>query len=182
MTGNVVFLGFALAGDSSVSAGRSLTALAAFAAGGLAGGRFANALTESPIRAVRAGVCLETLLLTVAAVLAAYGPYAAIVLTSLAMGVRNACVRKAGVPDLTTTVLTLTVTGLAADSRLAGGLAPRLARRVASILAMGAGAWIGGSLERRFGVGVPLLAAASVGLAIAFALSSSESPHAAVSV
>ena len=43
-----------------------------------------------------------------------------IVLTATAMGLRNAVVRKLAVPDLTTTVLTLTVTGLAADSGLAG--------------------------------------------------------------
>ena len=45
--------------------------------------------------------------------------YSIIVLTAVAMGIRNAAVRKLGVPDLTTTVLTLTVTGLAADSSLA---------------------------------------------------------------
>ena len=46
-------------------------------------------------------------------------------LTALAMGFRNATTRKLGVPDLTTTVLTLTITGLAADSSLAGGTNPR---------------------------------------------------------
>jgi uncharacterized membrane protein YoaK (UPF0700 family) len=44
-----------------------------------------------------------------------------VALLALAMGVRNATVRKIAVPDLTTTVLTMTLTGLAADSRLAGG-------------------------------------------------------------
>jgi len=34
---------------------------------------------------------------------------------------QNATARRLGVPDLTTTVLTLTLTGLAADSKLAGG-------------------------------------------------------------
>src|SRR6201992_1646836 len=38
MTGNVVFLGFALAGAPGFSIGASLTALAAFAAGALIGG------------------------------------------------------------------------------------------------------------------------------------------------
>jgi hypothetical protein len=37
------------------------------------------------------------------------------------MGLRNAIVRKPAVPDMTTTVLTLTITSLAADSSLAGG-------------------------------------------------------------
>jgi hypothetical protein len=36
-------------------------------------------------------------------------------------GVRNATISRLAVPDLTTTVLTMTLTGLAADSALAGG-------------------------------------------------------------
>src|SRR3979411_88817 len=51
-------------------------------------------------------------------------------------------------PDLTTTVLTLTVTGLAADSSFAGGSDPRWQRRVMSILLMFAGAVVGALLLR----------------------------------
>ena len=65
------------------------------------------------------------------------------------MALRNAAVRKQGVPDLTTTVLTLTITGLAADSRLAGGDNPRWQRRVAAILAMLAGATAGARMVIR---------------------------------
>jgi len=43
-------------------------------------------------------------------------PLVLIAFTGLAMGTRNAAVRKLAIPDLTTTVLTLTVTGIAADS------------------------------------------------------------------
>jgi Protein of unknown function (DUF1275) len=50
--------------------------------------------------------------------------YAMIAFTAIAMGMRNAAVRKLAVPDLTTTVLTLTITGLAADSSLARGTNP----------------------------------------------------------
>jgi uncharacterized membrane protein YoaK (UPF0700 family) len=165
MTGNIVFVGFALAGSHLVSPRRSLAALVAFAAGGLAGGRLANSPTRSPIRTLRLGVGIEALLLAVAAV-SPGGAYAAIMLTALAMGLRNACVRKIGVADLTTTVLTLTVTGLAADSRVAGGAGPRRDRRIASILAMGAGAWLGGALEQQYGTGVPLMVAAGLGFAV----------------
>jgi uncharacterized membrane protein YoaK (UPF0700 family) len=69
--------------------------------------------------------------------------YAFIILTALAMGVRNATIRKLAVPDLTTTVLTLTLTGLAADSSLARGSDPRWQRRVGSVLAMFGGAALG---------------------------------------
>jgi len=71
-----------------------------------------------------------------------------IVLTGLAMGIRNATVRKLALPDLTTTVLTLTLTGLAADSALAGGANPRAWRRGASVLSMFLGAAVGALLLR----------------------------------
>jgi uncharacterized membrane protein YoaK (UPF0700 family) len=67
----------------------------------------------------------------------------AVVLTGLAMGIRNATVRKLAVRDLTTTVLTLTLTGLVADSSLAGGSNPGWLRRTASVGAMSAGAAAG---------------------------------------
>ena len=45
---------------------------------------------------------------------------------AVAMGVRNATVRKLAVPDLTTTVLTMTITGLAAESRVRGRTRQRI--------------------------------------------------------
>ena len=79
-----------------------------------------------------------------------------IALTAVAMGLRNSVVRKLAVPDLTTTVLTLTIAGLAADSSLAGGDNPRWQRRGVAILAMIAGAAAGAALLR-YSVTVPLL-------------------------
>src|SRR6185369_9182176 len=69
-----------------------------------------------------------------------FQPFALIALTALAMGTRNAAVRKLAIPDLTTTVLTLTITGIGADSSLAKGNNPRLARRLESVAAMFFGA------------------------------------------
>jgi len=67
-----------------------------------------------------------------------------IVLTALAMGLRNATPQRLAVPDLmTTTVLTRTLTGLAAESSVAGGDNPRLGRRIASVALMFAGAEVG---------------------------------------
>ena len=54
---------------------------------------------------------------------------------ALSFGLQNATVRRLAAPDLTTTVLTLTLTGLAADSVLAGGSGARLPRRLGSVLA-----------------------------------------------
>jgi uncharacterized membrane protein YoaK (UPF0700 family) len=91
--------------------------------------------------------------------------YGLITLTALAMGVRNAVVRKMAVPDLTTTVLTLTVTGLASDSAIAGGVNPRWRTRLASIITMFLGAATGAMLLR-YGVVAPLVASSFVALSV----------------
>jgi uncharacterized membrane protein YoaK (UPF0700 family) len=69
--------------------------------------------------------------------------YTLIIALGISMGVQNATARKLAVPDLTTTVLTLTITGMVADSRLAGGGGSRAGRRLISVLAMFVGALIG---------------------------------------
>jgi hypothetical protein len=65
-------------------------------------------------------------------------------LLALAMGGQNAVVRRLAVPDLTTTVLTLTVTGLVADTTSQSVRR----RRLISVLAMLGGALMGGVLLR----------------------------------
>jgi hypothetical protein len=84
------------------------------------------------------------------------------------MGLRNATALKLGVPDLTTTVLTLTITGLAADSSLADGANPRWQRRIAAILLMFAGAFVGALMVRR-SVVYPLLLSGIGSIACAIA-------------
>src|SRR5258705_4675832 len=162
MTGNVVFLGFALGGGAGVSVARSLTALGAFACGGICGGRI-NTRDLTPPRSLLTAMCVESLLLLLGvACTAAPGfnassvAYLVIVFTALAMGLRNAVVRKLGGPDLTTTVLTMTLTGLAADSRLAGGKGDRSGRRLLSIAAMCIGATTGAVLLGRAGLAAAL--------------------------
>ena len=78
--------------------------------------------------------------------------YGLIVLLALAMGLQNAAARLLAIPDLTTTVLTSTLTGLAADSTLAGGNNPRAGRRLLATGAMLLGAAVGALLVLRFGV------------------------------
>ena len=177
MTGNVVFLAFAVAGAPGLSIPRSAVSLGAFLAGAVAGGRLAARLgSDSQHRSVAAAFGAEAVLLLCAALTAAVGTgsalfalYGIIVLTALAMGVRNATVRKIALPDLTTTVLTLTLTGLAADSALAGGANPRAGRRVASVLSMFLGAAVGALLVRH-SVLLPLLVSGVVSCACAIAV------------
>jgi uncharacterized membrane protein YoaK (UPF0700 family) len=90
--------------------------------------------------------------------------YVLIVLMASPMGVRNAVVRRIGVPDLTTTVLTMTLTGLAAESRPAGGSGSGSVRRIAAVLAMLFGALVGASLLKT-DVWLPLGLAAILALA-----------------
>jgi uncharacterized membrane protein YoaK (UPF0700 family) len=147
MTGNIVLLAFATAHVSGLSIARSLTALLAFLVGAILGGRvMARASADSQIRFAAQAFLLEGAFLFAASfcgigyrsdlVEDSFQPFALIALTALAMGTRNAAVRKLAIPDLTTTVLTLTITGIGADSSLANGNNPRLARRVASVAAL----------------------------------------------
>jgi Protein of unknown function (DUF1275) len=62
------------------------------------------------------------------------------------LGVQNSTVRHLGAPDLATTVLTLTLAGLTADSALARGTGARPHRRLGSVAAMLAGAAAGAGL------------------------------------
>ncbi|WFE99122.1 YoaK family protein [Micromonospora sp. WMMD964] len=170
MTGNVVILGFAAAGAPGFSVLGSLVSLAAFLLGAGVAGRLATIMgSGTPHRQLRWVLGVELVLLAAATAVAfatSHAIVALIALTALAMGLRNGTVRKLAVPDVTTTVLTLTLTGLASDSKPAGGSNPRAGRRVASVLAMLAGAFGGALLVRHVGVGWPLLAA-TVGTAVA---------------
>jgi uncharacterized membrane protein YoaK (UPF0700 family) len=154
MTGNIVFLGFAIAGAQEFSVPASLAALAAFLVGALAGGRLGSRTGTHRGRFLANAILVKILLVGAALVVAAAGAdpdsqfvqYALIVLLALAMGLQNATARRLAVPDLTTTVLTLTLTGLAADSTLAGGNNPRPARRLAATVTMLVGAAVGAYL------------------------------------
>jgi uncharacterized membrane protein YoaK (UPF0700 family) len=166
MTGNIVLLAFASTGVPQVSLARSITALLGFLAGAVVGGRImAGASAGMQVRAASSVFALEIVFL-VGATLAALGYgvassphfmrlYAMIAFTAIAMGMRNAAVRKLAVPDLTTTVLTLTITGLAADSSLARGTNPHLQRRIAAVVVMFAGAALG-SIALRHSVFIAL--------------------------
>jgi uncharacterized membrane protein YoaK (UPF0700 family) len=159
MTGNVVILAFATARVPGLSIARSLTALLSFLIGAIISGRImARASTDSQAGFAAQAFLLEVLFLIAASLCAigyrsnllehSFQPFALIALTALAMGTRNAAVRKLAIPDLTTTVLTLTITGIGADSSLANGNNPRLARRMGSVVAMFLGAALGAVIIR----------------------------------
>jgi len=175
MTGNIVFLGFGIAGATGFATLPALCALLAFMVGAVIGGRLGAAMTHERLRAwlLTAGSLEAAMLATAALVAVQYDistllpdsvRYAVIALTGLAMGMRNATVRLLKVPDLTTTVLTLTITGLAADSHAGGGGNPNWGRRLGAVAAVLAGSAMGAWLVLRFGLVPPLMLAAAVAL------------------
>ena len=167
MTGNIVFLGFAAAGVPGFSVARAVLSLAGFMVGALLGGRLGVAMAGVSRRrwlltvaVVEAGLCFVAAWVAIGYDMVSLTPvptlYALIICTAVAMGLRNATVRRLAVPDLTTTVLTLTLTGIAADSALAGGRNPRLGRRLAAVLAIFAGSAVGAVLVSLGGLALPL--------------------------
>ncbi len=171
MTGNVVFLGFALAGAPGLSAPASVAALAAFLTGAVVGGRLASRYEGHRGRhlgnATAASVAVVLLAVLLAAVVGQpvshVARYALIVPLAIAMGLQNATARTLAVPDLTTTVLTQTLTGFAAESRLAGVAAPpRAGRRLLPVTAMFAGALAGALLVINVDLVLPLALAAAL--------------------
>jgi uncharacterized membrane protein YoaK (UPF0700 family) len=174
MTGNIVLLGFGIAGSQGLPVVAPLVSLAAFLVGSAGGGVLALRYGDRHAQHVARALWIESGLVLAAAILAAavnvrpstFAGDAVIALLALGMGVRNATVRRVGVPDLTTTVLTMTLTGLAADSRVAGGTGKGSVRRISAVVAMLLGA-IAGALLLRISLVPPLLAAAALALLVA---------------
>jgi uncharacterized membrane protein YoaK (UPF0700 family) len=177
MTGNVVVLGFATAGAPGFSVTASLTSLGLFLVGAICGGRIIRHVS-SRSRLLTTAVTLEAAFVAAAAVVAfaattvstGWARYTTIAILAFAMGIRNSVIRRLAVRDMTTTVLTMTLTGLAADSGLAGGSNPAAGRRIAAVVAMLIGATAGAWLFLHRGAGLPLAISAGVAAATAAAV------------
>lgn len=185
-TGNVVFLAFALAGVRGFSAPASGAAIGCFAVGALITGRLGRSLAgrRDLLLGVTAGI--QAIIVAETVTMTALTPipipaglrYALIASLSLTMGAQNATARKLAVPDLTTTVLTLTITGIAADSPLAGATGTHAARRLISVIAMFLGAVVGAVLVLRVHIVYPLVIALVILAAVAvIALARASNPR-----
>ena len=154
MTGNVIFLGLALVGVPGFTVTASLVASAAFALGAVVGGRLSAKLSAHRGRLLAVAAIAEACLVAASAGIAAttgnpgsgVARYTLIVLLGIALGAQNATVRKLDVPDLTTTVLTRTITGIFADGRLAGGTSSGVGRRLLSVFTIVVGVMAGALL------------------------------------
>jgi uncharacterized membrane protein YoaK (UPF0700 family) len=152
----------------------SLVALCSFVLGAFAGGLLGSRLGQHRGRLLSVATALQTLLLSASAVLAALSgnpvptgySYSLIIVLGIAMGLQDATARKLAVPDLTTTVLTLTIVGIAADSRLVGGSGSRAGRRLVAVAAMLVGALVGSLLIFHVSIISPLVIALIVMMSI----------------
>jgi uncharacterized membrane protein YoaK (UPF0700 family) len=173
MTGNVVFAGFAIVGAPGFSLSASLFALGGFLVGAWGGGAMTTRVGHDRAIHLRTAAVSELALVAAALVIAAASGDAAAshgtlditsaagganaaftvgvtdslaFLLAVAMGIQNSMARKLAVPDLTTTVLTMTLTGIGADPGAGQrGQVTRIRRLlvVATMLAGGVlGAWL----------------------------------------
>ena len=172
MTGNVVVLGFAAAGAPGFSATGCLTSIGCFLAGTVAAGRLTMLLrSRRTLLTVAMGVEGAATGAAAAAVLTAAEPsadwlrFVVIALLAFGIGVRNAVVRRLGLPDLTTTVLTMVLTTLGTGSWLAGGRDEHAPRKVAEVVAMLLGAAAGAYVFLHLGSPAVLLIGATLALA-----------------
>lgn len=166
MTGNVVFIGFSVDPHSGVSAIASVVALGGFVAGVAIAARLHRLLGARPRRWLAIALGGEAASLAVIAVLVALGVLPltgglhllTIAVLAVCFGLQNATARRLSVRDLTTTVLTSTLTSLVTDGILGGGTGEHRTRRLGALVGMAAGAAAGALL-------VTVSAALVIGLA-----------------
>lgn len=173
MTGNVVVLGMALAGGSSLPIVGPALALVGFMAGAAIAGRLLKRATRSwhgLTTVVFASVAVLMLALGTTLLLVGNHPSRPVGVTitttaALAMGLQAAAARVVAVKDVTTVVVTSTITGLAADSVFGGGKGGGTARRITAVVAILLGALAGAALLKwHLGAGL-LLAGVVIALA-----------------
>ncbi|AIA02713.1 hypothetical protein SAZ_11690 [Streptomyces noursei ZPM] len=178
-TGNLLFLGFGIAGQGGLPVVATVVSLGAFLAGAVAGARVESALARRRRPWFPVALLVEAVLLVGAAVASwGTGPareltvdqrYTAIALMAAAMGMRNVTALRVAAPDFSTTVETRAMTALVSGSVLGGdrrlGYGTRaVPRRLTSVGAMLLGGLLGAWL---IGLGtrtslVVLLAAVTV--------------------
>jgi uncharacterized membrane protein YoaK (UPF0700 family) len=182
MTGNVVLLGFALAGAQGLQVLGPILALLGFLTGAFAGGWLAERLKCRPRRWLAAALGGHMILVVASTLFVVLDPAAPtgagqqvlILLLAVGMGLQTATARVIAVPDLNTAVITSTLTGLAADWH-PGPAQPRPIRRILAVAALVSGAATGAIVLLNAGMvaalalTVVVLACATTGLALVVA-------------
>jgi len=154
MTGNVVILGMGATGTTDLPVTGPLLAFGAFMLGAALGGRAMRGQVGAPASGAFALIGMVGLVFGAAAVVLAVDPvrqgsaaaYGMTVALAAAMGLQAAVARRIAVRDVTTVVVTSTITGFAADSRFGAGIEQPWRRRAGAISLIGAGAAVGAVL------------------------------------
>ena len=183
MTGNLLLMAVDVgSGGTFDRSSRYLWPLAAFALGAILGGRLLHLPHEREVRRFAFLAVWSTIIIS-AAVCWAYEPngnetlgHAITALLALGMGLQTAVLRKHGVQDLATNVMTLTLTALLSESRLGEGTRPNVLRRVLSILFFFGGGVIAAAVVH-YGTVYPLGLAAGLYTLAIFPLMLGEKPH-----
>ncbi|WP_233493782.1 DUF1275 family protein [Desertihabitans brevis] len=174
MTGNVVILGMGLARAEDLPVLGPAVALVAFLLGAGIGGRsLRGARTGWSGRSSIAFAAVGALVLGTGVASLFVVPEEGTVwggvvtaLLGLAMGAQAAAARRLAVADVTTVVVTSTIVGLAAESRLAGGTGKNAGRRVLAVLLILAGA-AAGALLLKVHIGLGMAVAGVLALVVA---------------
>lgn len=170
MTGNVLFVGFALIGVPGIPLVNNLVALACFFLGAVLGARLVGRGhgARLPMRLIWSlcGTLGATLVIGVIWVgIGLPGAGAKVWITGVlaaVLGAQVAIIKPIGNSDLSTVVVTNTLANLGRDSTLGGGTGGPWIQRLLAVVAMCAGAVVGAALSRISG-GYSVIAAVVIG-------------------
>jgi uncharacterized membrane protein YoaK (UPF0700 family) len=171
MTGNVVILGMGIAAEEGLPVAGPLIALLGYVVGAAVVGRLIRGRSRAWSRIVTATVCLNAVVLTAVATALLVlpvsgqspGGVAAAATIAVVMGAQASVARFLAVTDMTTVVVTSTITSYASETLFKGGLVWFTHRRLWAVVAIFAGALAGG-LMMKLHISVPVYVAAAATL------------------
>lgn len=176
ITGNLVFIGLALAGAKTFAVSTPALAVGGFVVGVPIGawacraGRSHRGLALRNVMAIKLWLAgaVVVVAITTASPFAGTARDVIVVLLAMSMGCQLAAIRYLKVPDMMTVVMTMTLAG-ALSERASGWRDPKLLRRGLALVAFAIGAVSGGLLVLNAGVGVALVVGWVVLAAVAIA-------------
>ncbi|PYE18533.1 uncharacterized membrane protein YoaK (UPF0700 family) [Williamsia limnetica] len=176
MTGNIVILGMGVAGADELPVLGPAVALGTFVVGAFVAGMVLRTRAQGWTTAVTWCLALGSAILFGAALAAALtdvtgggAQIAVAAATAAAMGVQACVARKVAIADMTTVVVTSTLTSLAAETWTRGGREALWNRRLGAIATIFLGAVLGALILSAGGVAVTLTLAAVMSLVVTMA-------------
>ena len=174
MTGNVVILGMGIAAEDGLPVAGPLIALFGYVIGAAAAGRVLRGRRSGWNAVVTATILVNAAVLAVVATVlvavpdaGASVPGVAVAATiAVVMGAQACTARVLAVTDMTTVVVTSTITSYASETLFLGGFAALRHRRLWAVVAIFAGALAGG-LMMKLHISIPVYLAAAATLVTA---------------